>query len=83
MKIEGSIAFVTGANRGLGQALVSMLLGAGAAKIYAAARDESKIAVRDSRVVPMTLDVTKPEVIAAAERPRRDAGPRRRCPSCP
>ena len=39
MKIQGSIALVTGANRGLGKALVSALLEAGAAKVYAAARD--------------------------------------------
>ena len=42
MKIQGSIALVTGANRGLGKALVSALLEAGAAKVYAAARDTSR-----------------------------------------
>jgi len=66
MKIQGSIALVTGANRGLGKALVAALLEAGAAKVYAAARDERTVAVDSSRIVPLTLDVTKPEQIAAA-----------------
>jgi NAD(P)-dependent dehydrogenase (short-subunit alcohol dehydrogenase family) len=66
MKIQGSIALVTGANRGLGKALVSALLEAGAAKVYAAARDERTVSADRSRVVPLTLDVTKPEQIAAA-----------------
>ena len=39
MKIEGSVALVTGANRGLGAAFARGLLAAGAAKVYAAARD--------------------------------------------
>jgi NAD(P)-dependent dehydrogenase (short-subunit alcohol dehydrogenase family) len=65
MKIEGSIALVTGANRGLGKALVAALLEAGAEKIYAAARDERTIA-SGARVVPLVLDTTKPEQIAAA-----------------
>src|SRR5262245_7944569 len=68
MKIQGSIALVTGANRGLGKALVSALLEAGAVKVYAAARDERKIDVDDSRVVPLALDTSKPEQIAAAAR---------------
>lgn len=66
MNIEGSIALVTGANRGLGRAIVSALLEAGAAKVYAAARDEKKVAVDDRRVIAITLDTTKPETIAAA-----------------
>lgn len=35
MKLEGSVALVTGANRGLGKALVAALVEAGAAKVYA------------------------------------------------
>jgi len=66
MKIEGSIALVAGANRGLGKALVLALVEAGAAKVYAAARDERKVSANGSRVVPLTLDTTKPEQIAAA-----------------
>ena len=66
MNITGSIAFVTGANRGLGKAIVAALIQAGAAKVYAAARDERKVLADDARVVPVTLDVTKPDEIAAA-----------------
>jgi NAD(P)-dependent dehydrogenase (short-subunit alcohol dehydrogenase family) len=64
MKIEGSIALVTGANRGLGKAYVETLLAAGAAKVYAGARDISTIL--DPRVTPLRLDVTSPFDIAAA-----------------
>jgi NAD(P)-dependent dehydrogenase (short-subunit alcohol dehydrogenase family) len=72
MNIQGSIALVTGANRGLGRAIVSALVEAGAAKVYAAARDERKIVAAGPRVVPITLDVTKPEQIAAAVRKAGD-----------
>lgn len=66
MKLDGSIALVTGANRGLGRALVATLLEAGAAKVYAAARDRATLGAADPRVVPLALDTTKPEQIAAA-----------------
>ena len=49
MNIAGSVALVTGANRGLGKAYVEALLSSGAAKVYAGARDPSKIT--DSRVI--------------------------------
>ncbi len=66
MKIEGCIALVTGSNRGLGKALVAALLEAGAAKVYAAARDVRKVAADDPRVVALALDTSNPEQIAAA-----------------
>jgi NAD(P)-dependent dehydrogenase (short-subunit alcohol dehydrogenase family) len=72
MKLEGSVALVTGANRGLGKALVAALVEAGAAKVYAAARDTRKLAANGSRVVPLALDTTKPEQIAAATKEARD-----------
>jgi len=34
MRIEGSVALVTGANRGIGRALAEELLARGAAKVY-------------------------------------------------
>ena len=43
MKIAGAEALVTGANRGLGKALVQGLRDAGAAKIYAGARNAQAI----------------------------------------
>jgi NAD(P)-dependent dehydrogenase (short-subunit alcohol dehydrogenase family) len=72
MKIQGSVVLVTGANRGLGKAIVSALVEAGAAKVYAAARDARKVSADDPRVVPLTLDVTKAEQIAAAVRKAGD-----------
>lgn len=66
MKLEGTVALVTGANRGLGRALVAALVDAGAAKVYAAARDPRKLAAGAPRVVPLALDTTRPEQIAAA-----------------
>lgn len=64
MKIEGSIALVTGANRGLGAAFVRALVAAGARKVYAAARDPGKVSPAD-RVVPVRLDVTKPDQVVS------------------
>lgn len=72
MKIEGSVALVTGGNRGLGKELVSALVEAGASKVYAAARDAKKISAGGSRVVPLTLDTTNPEQIAAAAKAAGD-----------
>ncbi len=66
MKLEGTVALVTGANRGLGKALVAALVEAGAAKVYAAVRDTTKLSAEDPRVVPVAFDTTKPEQIAAA-----------------
>lgn len=64
MQIKNSVVLVTGANRGLGQAFVNALLQAGAAKVYAAARDPSSITLQG--VVPIQLDVTNAADIAAA-----------------
>ncbi len=67
MRVQDCVALVTGGNRGLGLAYCKGLLRAGAAKVYAAARDPAKIDIVDSRVVPIALDVTKvAEVVAAA-----------------
>jgi len=65
MKIAGATALVTGANRGLGRALVSALRQAGCAKVYAAARDIASIPAADG-IVPIRLDITNGEQVAAA-----------------
>jgi NAD(P)-dependent dehydrogenase (short-subunit alcohol dehydrogenase family) len=65
--IQGSVALVTGANRGIGRALVGALLEAGAAKVYAAARKIETLdrLLDNKRVVPVSLDVTDEKAIAA------------------
>ncbi|MFC5582334.1 SDR family oxidoreductase [Rhodanobacter terrae] len=65
MKINNSIAFVTGANRGLGLAYAKALLAAGARKVYAGARDPSSVPVLEG-LVPVRLDVNNAGDIAAA-----------------
>ena len=64
MRIRDSVAFVTGANRGLGLAFAQELLAAGARKIYTAARHPEDITL--DGVHPVRLDVTMPETIVAA-----------------
>ena len=71
MELSGTVALVTGANRGLGAAYVTALLDAGAAKVYAAARDPRTVATDDPRVVPLALDVTD---AAQAQAAAREAG---------
>ncbi len=70
MKIEGSIALVTGANRGIGKTFVEALLARGAAKVYAAARDvaslEGLFPQAAGRVVPLALDVADAAQVEAA-----------------
>lgn len=64
VNIEGSTLLVTGANRGIGQALVTEALNRGAARVYAGTRQP--VTHPDSRVVSLELDVTSAEQIAAA-----------------
>jgi NAD(P)-dependent dehydrogenase (short-subunit alcohol dehydrogenase family) len=65
MMIGGSTVLVTGANRGLGRALVRALAEAGCAKVYAAARNVESIA-SDRAVQPVQLDITSTGQVAAA-----------------
>ena len=62
--LAGSVALVTGANRGLGRHLATQLLERGAAKVYAGVR--SPIDFDLPGVVPIQLDVTDPRQIEAA-----------------
>jgi NAD(P)-dependent dehydrogenase (short-subunit alcohol dehydrogenase family) len=64
MDIEGSVALVTGANRGLGSAFARLLVERGAAKVYAAARNTDTLTL--DGVIPVHLDITSAADIAAA-----------------
>jgi NAD(P)-dependent dehydrogenase (short-subunit alcohol dehydrogenase family) len=64
MTIEGKSILVTGANRGLGQALVEEALRRGATRVYAGTR--RPLNHPDERVVAVTLDVTDPTQVQRA-----------------
>jgi NAD(P)-dependent dehydrogenase (short-subunit alcohol dehydrogenase family) len=64
MKIADTAVLVTGANRGLGRALVEEALRRGAKRVYAGTR--TPLAHPDGRVTPLTLDVTSAEQIQGA-----------------
>ena len=71
MQIQNAVALVTGANRGLGKALVDELLRQGAKKVYAAARHPAPSP--DCRIVPLRLEVTDPVQVAQAAEVAWDA----------
>jgi NAD(P)-dependent dehydrogenase (short-subunit alcohol dehydrogenase family) len=64
MTIEDKAVLVTGANRGIGQALVEEALRRGAKRVYAGTRQP--LAHPDERVTPLILDVTNAAQIQAA-----------------
>jgi NAD(P)-dependent dehydrogenase (short-subunit alcohol dehydrogenase family) len=64
MKISGSIALVTGANRGIGRRVAGQLMERGAAKVYATARNPASVDIPGVEV--LRLDVTDRATIAAA-----------------
>ncbi|QGZ65603.1 SDR family oxidoreductase [Paraburkholderia acidisoli] len=64
MKIQDSVVFITGANRGIGAAFAKALLARGAKKVYAGARDPDSVTLPG--VVPVRLDVTNDADVAAA-----------------
>ncbi|MFC0037259.1 SDR family NAD(P)-dependent oxidoreductase [Actinomadura rayongensis] len=75
MNITGSVAFVTGGNRGLGARLVAELLAWGAEKVYLGARDTGSVAsdvAADPRVRVVALDVTDAASVAAAAKAAPD-----------
>ena len=64
MTIADRTVLVTGANRGLGQALLQEALRRGAKRVYAGSR--RPLTHPDDRVTPIVLDVTSPAQIQAA-----------------
>jgi short-subunit dehydrogenase len=66
MEIEGKRVLVTGASRGLGRALVTAFVDAGASEVLAGARKREDLdALRSEQVKPVRLDVTSDEDVAA------------------
>lgn len=76
MKIEDAVVLVTGANRGLGRALVTASLSAGAQRVYAGARDPAQlralVATAPEQIVPLQIDITSPASLDAAAAVARD-----------
>ena len=67
MNIADTTILVTGANRGIGQALVTEALARGAARVYAGTREP--LTHPDPRVTPVLMDITDAaQVQAAAQR---------------
>ncbi|OZD12571.1 short-chain dehydrogenase [Rhodococcus sp. 06-156-3C] len=71
MKLENQVAFVTGANRGIGSAYVTALLDRGVGKVFLGARNPESVSeslAGDSRVEVVRLDVTDPKTVDDAAR---------------
>ena len=67
MNLENKTIFVSGANRGIGKAIVEALLKQPVVKIYAAARNITDVPeFGDKRVVPVKLDITDLDLIKKA-----------------
>ncbi len=70
MKLRDAVVVVTGANRGLGAAIVRVAVEKGARRVYAGARNVEQLATlvksAPDRIVPVAIDITDKRSLAAA-----------------
>ena len=75
-KIENKVILVTGANRGIGKAIVDSFIQHGAAKVYAGVRTLEKadalLAEYSDKVVPVKIDYNDPKSFASAANEAND-----------
>lgn len=75
-EVQGKAALITGANRGIGKVFTETLLQHGATKVYAAVRNPAStvdlVEAHGDKVVPVELDLTKPDTIASAAKAASD-----------
>ncbi|CAN5389026.1 SDR family oxidoreductase [soil metagenome] len=64
MRVNGAVALVTGANRGLGRRIAEQLVERGAAKVYGGARRPELVTTPG--IIPIRIDITDPASVEAA-----------------
>src|SRR5437773_3229947 len=76
LEVKDAVIFITGANRGIGKALVEIALERGAKKVYAAARKpetlKQMVEKNPGRVIPIELDVTSERQVQEAAKQAPD-----------